>query len=1297
MKSLFLGAAVWLLFMIRSFAIIDANLNGISDVWERTHNQGDLFPETFDPQADPDGDGWVNLVEALAGTSPHDGSSPDGMLRPQVVHIPATYGELDSNGVPSLISPEALTVSWQTMAGKQYTLLVSVDLTSERWIPVDHSFIGSGNEITYNFTLAGQDKLFWRVAVEDTDSDEDQLTDAEEHALGTSSSLADSNDDGISDALSVSMGVDPAADSADLNGDGVADNTYYSVQFEFKYEGHLTIPPRYATDPSSTSAYFTDEVGMDYSVSNSPRYQSIADGRSATKNTRMLDGSLRLDGTEEVTTEGTAFVTWLSTHGVALAPNESLALEPTQTVVSPAQFSVTGDLIRRSTTTTQTTPWVVRQQQAPTNPNPGPILRSGSEVIVTTSWTELSDPLTYQEFWDDYVKSAPWLEGRTEERGPLYDIRHLGPSPGDEDAADYVRDLYKRGTFTINGTISSPSVYWGGQGQDERLKSARWRWVKFNPQNPFGYESASPPAAFQKSFNLPVSQRDLLSEFSIGDLEDSMTAKGFIEIKCLGSQGGSGWQQVPMSLMQGSRLDEPAVMPSLNFGGKTGESLVTFQNLPTEIVSRDRMIAGSFTIPPGWENSFEVQFVNVTTGENLGTYGNLRDSHYGPRVETSDLRLFDTLEQQAYENGSLDPRIREQKVIFCSAGGDTSPIEFYTVFGDLGSIEVKFIHDGTEVGVIQNNLSADAAFGRLIDYFNQTVRDSPLGVIAGAAGGPGALQLPEIHPLARRALVPLFNGFGAWLGAQTDVEVLILGLLDGITQGVLDDKKLIEWVFAQNLHLKYQLSGLLIVQVNRWIEDPYARAMDTANTIRNLMQHGFIEPMQALGGGLGDLAGNFTSWERFKEFNWRVHQGIQLGEYLALVAITNAADVILQSLGDWYVDFCDRMYAGAELGVFQGVTMGDLPAWRRDIRTFYRTFGYSFGYLGEQLLLGHGVVAMSKGMAKLGPQIALTTLPIVKTFGVRVMPFFTKRWAAGLLATGDHEALEQGIRLSQTTRLDSRVVLQTDGAKPVADSIGDSIARQAGAFNGKLLADELQNSPKILQTLRQEATRTLFFDRLGALEKLIGTRLDDVVAKNFTKTYERTILLNANTGEDMFDLTIKSFHSNFAPNGPLDVISDSGKELLEYFFKEPNAGSPWKLGFAGSPNRNLGTFVRGNLIELHSAKIGRHNSASYLDELNDVATEGLDFEYADGLVVQQTSTALSAAGDQMVQKLRESADAALDARGEGCRFQFDVHWLSTNGKPDLARLQDLAIELSRDLEISIDIIDTETAFQQWLP
>ena len=178
-----LGVLLFALCAFPASAILDTNSNGLSDLWERAYNGGDLFA-SMNPLTDDDSDGWNNAKEAAAGTDPFDPNPPDGLIRPDIVHTPELWEDQNNDNILELVTPEAVIISWTTIPGKQYTLLYSPDLVD--WLPVpDEAFIGSGSILDYYFTLDEDVKLFWRVAIEDVDSDSDGLTNAEEAALGT--------------------------------------------------------------------------------------------------------------------------------------------------------------------------------------------------------------------------------------------------------------------------------------------------------------------------------------------------------------------------------------------------------------------------------------------------------------------------------------------------------------------------------------------------------------------------------------------------------------------------------------------------------------------------------------------------------------------------------------------------------------------------------------------------------------------------------------------------------------------------------------------------------------------------------------------------------------------------------------------------------------------------------------------------------------------------------------------------------------------------------------------------------
>ncbi|MEX1048341.1 MAG: hypothetical protein WED15_02350, partial [Akkermansiaceae bacterium] len=216
----FLVSGLWVLVSSVAHAQLDTNNNGVSDFWEKQHNAGQLF-STFDPQADPDGDGWTNAQEAAAGTDPFDPNPPAGIIRPTILYIPEVMNGPDEYGYFD-ITPGTVTVTWPTLVGKQYTLLFSLDLTAESWIHVGSMFIGNGNEVTYGFPMNQSDKRFWRVAVTDVDSDNDGLSDYEEHLAGTDPRNSDSDGDGLSDYDEILAGTD--LNNPDTDGDGIPDS-----------------------------------------------------------------------------------------------------------------------------------------------------------------------------------------------------------------------------------------------------------------------------------------------------------------------------------------------------------------------------------------------------------------------------------------------------------------------------------------------------------------------------------------------------------------------------------------------------------------------------------------------------------------------------------------------------------------------------------------------------------------------------------------------------------------------------------------------------------------------------------------------------------------------------------------------------------------------------------------------------------------------------------------------------------------------------------------------------------------
>jgi uncharacterized protein (DUF1800 family) len=138
---------------------IDLNHNGMSDVWEWLYNAYGV-----DPSADPDGDGFSNLLESIADTNPFNSNSYPYI--PSMAYSATNF---------SATLPCAL--------GKQYQLQSIATLGDTNWVVETNVVARSGTNVTLTAPLTSQAK-FYRVSISDVESDGVGLNDWEAYQLG---------------------------------------------------------------------------------------------------------------------------------------------------------------------------------------------------------------------------------------------------------------------------------------------------------------------------------------------------------------------------------------------------------------------------------------------------------------------------------------------------------------------------------------------------------------------------------------------------------------------------------------------------------------------------------------------------------------------------------------------------------------------------------------------------------------------------------------------------------------------------------------------------------------------------------------------------------------------------------------------------------------------------------------------------------------------------------------------------------------------------------------------------------
>ncbi len=140
-------------------AEVDENNNGIDDVWEVFYSAIGIAPN-----GDPDRDTKTNLDESRAGTDP--------FLADDFLRI-SKFVKDGSNA----------TVTFKTQLGKVYKVYQTPNLTQPLWTQVGSDVAGTGGVINFPVSGLTGSTGYFRISVDDVDTDSDGLSDWAENLL----------------------------------------------------------------------------------------------------------------------------------------------------------------------------------------------------------------------------------------------------------------------------------------------------------------------------------------------------------------------------------------------------------------------------------------------------------------------------------------------------------------------------------------------------------------------------------------------------------------------------------------------------------------------------------------------------------------------------------------------------------------------------------------------------------------------------------------------------------------------------------------------------------------------------------------------------------------------------------------------------------------------------------------------------------------------------------------------------------------------------------------------------------
>ena len=437
--------------------------------------------------------------------------------------------------------------------------------------------------------------------------------------------------------------------------------------------------------------------------------------------------------------------------------------------------------------------------------------------------------------------------------------------------------------------------------------------------------------------------------------------------------------------------------------------------------------------------------------------------------------------------------VQETRVWFMRSGALHNPgrVEMYLVSPEApvhgyGGIEITAQDGETELGSVKRDLTPDQEMADVIETATKVASGEGFDFCTDEnwqlPGFGQGLAVPE--EWATPLLIPFLT-----VAFQIEGMTLVgTGIIEGVVNGFLDDCRLVEGVLNLGVVATGWAHQAVLAELEEWRDNPRTRLRELKNSTAQFFKDSICTPVS-------QYVEKTSTIDGFRDALWDtlyfnpLTGPAKLGHEWAQKHGAVFTQSIWESLSDWFDDFGNRMVEGAERNAWISLPLDTavLEAGGTQLaREQAYTFGYTLGYLCEQVGVGVATAGVSKyaQVAKVGGTILAGQLASKTLGAIAIRSTILKKWfASAAISIELRLAIEQGVSVASRTALPAagnRVVLEV-----IEDGL-ESFGANRSLMNWQVLMDDVLAQPRLLQVFQVPGYEAKYLEATALLVHRLG-------------------------------------------------------------------------------------------------------------------------------------------------------------------------------------------------------------------